>query len=127
MEGDGFWMFEHEHDADTVIKATFLDCTVPGFYISAGTRLLVNLWKLQRDPTIWLDPLECKPKRRSCPEISFGLLVVHLTLARLLQGFALDTVSDTPVDMSESQGLTNPEATPLEVKLTPRLPSELYG
>lgn len=39
------------------------DCTEAGFYISAGTRLSVNLWKLQRDPTIWLDPLEFKPKR----------------------------------------------------------------
>ena len=127
------------------------DCTVAGFHVPAGTRLFVNLWKLQRDPAVWSDPLEFKPERflndhthldfrgtnfeyipfgsgrRSCPGISFALLVVHLTLARLLHGFALDTVSGTPVDMSESPGLTNPKATPLEVKLTPRLPSELYG
>ncbi|KAB5541382.1 hypothetical protein DKX38_014356 [Salix brachista] len=53
-------------------------------------------------------------------------LVVHLTLARLLHGFELRTVSDTPVDMTESPGLTVPKAAPLEVVLRPRLPPVAY-
>ena len=127
------------------------DCTVAGFHVPARTRLFVNLWKLQRDPSIWSNPLEFQPERfltkhahldvrgldfeftpfgsgrRSCPGISFALQVLHLTLARLLHGFNLERISEKMVDMSESHGLTLPKATPLEVILVPRLPSMLYG
>ncbi|KAK3230708.1 hypothetical protein Dsin_002589 [Dipteronia sinensis] len=126
------------------------DCTVTGFHIPAGTHLFVNLWKLDRDPSIWLNPSEFIPERflndhanldarglhfenlpfisgrRKCPGISFELQELHLTLAQLLHAFELGTVSDTIVDMSEGPGLTVPKATPLEVILTPRLPSMLY-
>ena len=126
------------------------DCTIAGFHIQAGTRLLVNLWKLHRDPTIWSDPLEFQPERfltkhvgldvrgqhfellpfgsgrRMCPGISFALEILQLTLARLLHGFELGVVSDSPLDMTEGVGLALPKATPLEVTLVPRLPSELY-
>ncbi|XVE48621.1 hypothetical protein DITRI_Ditri01bG0016200 [Diplodiscus trichospermus] len=127
------------------------DCTVAGFHIPAGTRLLVNLWKLQRDPSIWHKPNDFMPERflsdhvnldvrgqkfelipfgagrRICPGITFALQFQHLALARLLHGFEWGTVSDKAVDMSESPGMTIPKATPLEVTLTPRLPSMLYG
>ncbi|KAH7517911.1 hypothetical protein FEM48_Zijuj09G0114300 [Ziziphus jujuba var. spinosa] len=39
------------------------DCTIAGFHVPAGTRLFVNLWKLQRDPSIWSNPLEFQPER----------------------------------------------------------------
>ncbi|KAL8123196.1 strychnine-10-hydroxylase-like [Apium graveolens] len=126
------------------------NCTLAGFHISAGTRLLVNLSKLQRDPAIWSNPLEFQPERfiekhidvdvfgknfelipfgsgrRACPGINLALQVLHLTLARFLHGFDLGTVSDLPIDMTESAGLTNPKATPLEVTFRPRLPPSLY-
>ena len=81
-------------------------CTVAGFHIQAGTRLLGNLWKLHKDPRIWSDPLEFQPERfltkhvdldvrgqnfeflpfgsgrRVCPGISFALEVVHPTYLR---------------------------------------------
>ncbi|CAL5333665.1 unnamed protein product [Camellia sinensis] len=127
------------------------DCTVAGFHIPAGTRLLVNLWKLHRDPNIWSNPLDFQPERflvdqidldvkglhfefvpfgsgrRICPGITFALQVLHLTLARLLHGFELGTVSDLEVNMTESPGLSAPKATPVEVLLTPRLSSALYN
>ncbi|KAK6254104.1 hypothetical protein QUC31_015824 [Theobroma cacao] len=53
--------------------------------------------------------------------------VMPLALAGLLHGFEWGTVSDIAIDMSETPGLTVPKATPLEVTLTPRLPSMLYG
>ena len=126
------------------------DCTVCGYHISKGTRLMVNLWKIQRDPTIWVDPSEFRPERfltthkdfdvkgrhfglipfgagrRLCPGIVFGVQMLHLVLARLLHGFGLSTPGTGPVDMTESAGLTNMKATPLEVLIAPRLASNLY-
>ncbi|TXG52937.1 hypothetical protein EZV62_022106 [Acer yangbiense] len=126
------------------------DCTIAGFHIPAGTHLVVNLWKLHRDPSVWVNPSEFIPERfiidhpkldvrgllfeclpfgsgrRKCPGISLVLQVLHLTLARLLHTFELGMVSDATVDMSEGPGLTVPKATPLEVVLTPRLPSMLF-
>ncbi|KAF9603478.1 hypothetical protein IFM89_036751 [Coptis chinensis] len=126
------------------------DCTVAGYNVRSGTRLVVNIWKLQRDPSIWSKPNEFNPDRfltshvdvdlrgqnfelmpfgsgrRSCPGVSFALQVLHLTLARLLHGFKLDTPLGETVDMTESPGLTIPKATDLNVLVTPRLPSKLY-
>ncbi|KAI3956385.1 hypothetical protein MKW92_032032 [Papaver armeniacum] len=39
------------------------DCIVGGYKVRAGTRLLVNLWKLQRDPRVWSNPSDFKPER----------------------------------------------------------------
>ncbi|KAL5847521.1 hypothetical protein ACOSQ3_011045 [Xanthoceras sorbifolium] len=126
------------------------DCTLNGYHVSAGTRLIVNVWKIQRDPRVWTNPSAFQPERfltshadvdvrgqqfelipfgsgrRSCPGVSFALQVLHLTLARLLHGFDISTPLDQPVDMTESPGLTIPKATPLEVLLSPSLPANLY-
>ncbi|KAF4346228.1 hypothetical protein G4B88_021774 [Cannabis sativa] len=116
------------------------DCTVAGYHVPAGTRLVVNVWKIQRDPRVWSNPEKFEPERfltshahvdmrgqqfelipfgsgrRSCPGASFAIQVLHLTLARLLQGFEFKNPVDGPIsiDMSESPGLTIPKATPLE-------------
>ncbi|CBI32516.3 unnamed protein product, partial [Vitis vinifera] len=81
----------------SVPREAMEDCTMAGFHIQAGTRLLVNLWKLYKNPRIWSDPLEFQPERfltkhvdldvrgqnfeflpfgsgrRVCPGISFAL------------------------------------------------------
>ncbi|KAF8402137.1 hypothetical protein HHK36_013089 [Tetracentron sinense] len=134
----------------SVPREAMEDCHVGGYHVPKGTRLFVNIWKLHRDPRVWSDPCEFRPERfltshadvdtrgqhfeyipfssgrRSCPGITFGLQVLHLTLARLLHEFNLTTDGDAPVDMTEGLGITLPKATPLEVLLTPRLPCELY-
>ncbi|MBA0638079.1 hypothetical protein Godav_024604 [Gossypium davidsonii] len=126
------------------------DCTVGGYFVPKGTRLIVNIWKLQRDPGVWSDPLEFKPERfltshqdidvkgqhfelipfgagrRLCPGISFGLQMTQLVLATFLHGFHISTPSNEPVDMNGSPGLTNIKATPLEILLKPRLSPSLY-
>ncbi|XVF73659.1 hypothetical protein PTKIN_Ptkin13bG0000400 [Pterospermum kingtungense] len=126
------------------------DCVVSGYYIPAVTRLLTNLYKIHRDPRVWPQPCEFQPERflttykdfdvrgqnfelipfgsgrRRCPGVSFALQVLELTLASLLQGFELGTLSDEPVDMSEAIGMTNLKATPLQVFVTPRLPAFCY-
>lgn len=126
------------------------DCTVSGFHIPSGTRLIVNLWKMHRDPKVWSDPLDFQPDRflqnhvnvdiwgqnfellpfgsgrRSCPGITFATQVLHLTLAQLLHGFELGTLLSSPIDMTESPGIVNRKATPVEVTLTPRLPPAVH-
>ncbi|KAK9951737.1 hypothetical protein M0R45_007173 [Rubus argutus] len=107
----------------SVPREAMENCKVGGFHIPKGTQLLVNLWKLHRDPRVWSDPEGFPPERfltsqasvnassqhfefipfgsgrRVCPSITFAFQVMHLALAR---------------------------ATSLEVILTPRLASELY-
>uniref|UniRef100_A0A2N9I0Z8 Cytochrome P450 n=1 Tax=Fagus sylvatica TaxID=28930 RepID=A0A2N9I0Z8_FAGSY len=127
------------------------DCTLASYHVPVGTRLVVNLPKLHRDPHVWSNPSEFKPERfltshkdvdvrgqqfefipfgsgrRVCPGISFAVQVMQLTLATLLHAFEISTPSDEPVDMTEKGGQTNLKATPLEVHLTPRLPVQLYA
>ncbi|KAL9262376.1 Flavonoid-6-hydroxylase-like protein, partial [Drosera capensis] len=50
-----------------------------------------------------------------------------LALASLLHGFDIRTPSDEPVDMTESPGMSNLKATPLEVRISPRLPTHVYN
>ncbi|KAF3435938.1 hypothetical protein FNV43_RR23030 [Rhamnella rubrinervis] len=96
------------------------DCNVCGYNVQKGTRLFVNLWRLHRDPNFG------QTLKRACPGINFAFQVIHLTLARLLQGFELATPLNEAVDMSEGSGVTLPRATPLVILLTPRLPHNLY-
>ncbi|CAI0558619.1 unnamed protein product [Linum tenue] len=130
------------------------DCVVAGRHIPKGTQLVLNYFKLQRDPHVWVEPNEFRPERflttthknvdvkgqdfellpfgagrRMCPGVSFALHVVQLTLATLLQGFDFRTTtfSGAKVDMGEAMGSTYQRASPLEVLLSPRLPSHLYG
>ncbi|KAJ6965546.1 hypothetical protein NC652_003433 [Populus alba x Populus x berolinensis] len=126
------------------------DFCVAGYQIPKGTRLFANLWKLHRDPNLWSNPDEYMPERfltdhanvdvlgqhfelipfgsgrRSCPGITFALQVLHLTFARLLQGFDMKTPTGESVDMTEGVAITLPKATPLEIQITPRLSPELY-
>ncbi|GAB2219046.1 hypothetical protein Drorol1_Dr00006673 [Drosera rotundifolia] len=127
------------------------DCNIAGYHIPAGTQLIPNFYKIQRDPRVWPNPSEYDPERfltthkdvdvrgqnfelipfgsgrRVCPGVSFALQVLHFTLANLLHGFDIVTPNGEPVDMTEGRGLTTLKATPLEVILTPRLPTHLYN
>ncbi|CAO2824464.1 unnamed protein product [Amaranthus hypochondriacus] len=126
------------------------DCHIDGYLISKGTRIIVNIWKVHRDPRIWVKPNEFRPERfinenenidfrrqnfeylpfslgrRACPGMNFGLQVVHLMLARLIQGFDLCSENNEPIDMSEKLGLALPKANPLNVILKARLSTPLY-
>lgn len=134
----------------TGIREAMDDCCVAGYHVQKGTRLLINLWKLQRDPEIWQNPNEFQPERfltthqdidfmsqnfelipfsfgrRSCPGMTFGLQVLYLTFARLLQGFDMGTKDGVEVDMTEGLGVALPKEHGLQVMLQPRLPFELY-
>ncbi|RZC78333.1 hypothetical protein C5167_002531 [Papaver somniferum] len=46
-----------------VTHEAIIDCNIGGYEVRAGTRLLVNLWKLHRDPRVWSNSSEFKPER----------------------------------------------------------------
>ncbi|XP_031123130.1 cytochrome P450 82A4-like [Ipomoea triloba] len=127
------------------------DCVVDGYHISKGTRLLVNVAKIQRDPKFWSDPDAFKPERflmehkdvdvrgnhfdllpfgsgrRMCPAVSLGVQSVQLGLASVIHGFDIRRALDEKIDMTEAAGLSVTKATPLEALLSPRLPLHLYS
>ncbi|GJT34950.1 cytochrome P450 CYP82D47-like protein [Tanacetum coccineum] len=120
------------------------DCVMSGYNVPKGTRLLINLWKLQHDQNIWPDPDEFKTERfmttdkhinvkgkhyellpfgsgqRMCPGVFFALQALRLTLATLIQQFELVKPTDEQIDITKSSGLTTSKAMPLEVLLSPR-------
>ncbi|GAB4831118.1 hypothetical protein Ancab_040229 [Ancistrocladus abbreviatus] len=126
------------------------DCCVDGYHIPKGTVLLINMWKVYRDPHVWIDPEKFMPERfltnletcnagkyhfqlfpfglgrRSCPGMPLALQVIHLVTARLIQGFNLSTPMGMPVDMSEKPSGIMFKALPVEVTITPRLDPKLY-
>ncbi|XP_047325115.1 cytochrome P450 CYP82D47-like [Impatiens glandulifera] len=126
------------------------DCVVGGYHVAAGTRLFFNIWKLQRDPKIWPEPLEFRPERfmttrknldvrgqnfefipfgsgrRVCPGINLGMQMGHLVLASLLQSFQLLNPNNKPTDMTMIEGTTISKATPLEIIITPKLSNNFY-
>lgn len=126
------------------------NCTLGGYHVKKGTRLIPNLWKIHRDPSIWSDPLEFNPERfltthkhvdvrgqnyeflpfgsgrRICAGMSLGLSMLHFTLANLLHSFDILNPSAQPIDMTEVFGFTNTKAIPLEILVKPRLSPSYY-
>ena len=94
------------------------DCILGGYHVSKGTRLIMNLSKIQKNPRIWSNPTEFQPERfltthkdvdprgkhfefipfgagrRVCPGITFDLQILHLTLASFLHAFEFSTPSN---------------------------------
>ncbi|KAF6139587.1 hypothetical protein GIB67_033591 [Kingdonia uniflora] len=117
---------------------------INGYHIPPGTRLLVNVWAIQRDSNIWTNAEEFIPERfsnnpidhkgqcyeympfgsgrRGCPGISFGLAVVEYVLANLLYSFDWELAGGgkmEELDMSETFGLAVHKKVPLQ--LIPKL------
>nr|XP_027109162.1 cytochrome P450 71A1-like [Coffea arabica] len=128
------------------------DCNVAGYDIQKGTRVLINVWSIGRDPELWKDPQEFYPERfigkeidvkgqdyellpfgsgrRMCPGYSLGLKVVQSTLANLLHGYNWKLPSDMnpeELDMEEIFGISTPRKFPLVTIVEPRLPHHLYS
>ncbi|XP_022765955.1 cytochrome P450 81E8-like [Durio zibethinus] len=115
------------------------ECLLGGFHIPRGTTLLVNMWAIQNDPKIWVDPTRFFPERleglegtrdgfrlmpfgsgrRGCPGENLGLRMVGLTLGSLIQCFEWSRIGKELVNMREGAGFTMRKAQPLEAKCTP--------
>ncbi|MED6181255.1 hypothetical protein PIB30_017830 [Stylosanthes scabra] len=120
------------------------NCILGDYHIKKGSRLIINIWKIQTDPSVWSDPLEFKPERfltthknievkgqhfelipfgsgrRMCPAASFSLQMVQFALARFLHSFEISKPSsDEPIDMTGILGMSYTKATPLEILIKP--------
>ncbi|CAL5064200.1 unnamed protein product [Urochloa decumbens] len=127
------------------------DASIEGYNIPAGTIVLVNVWSIGRDPTLWDAPEKFQPERfvgskidmkgqcfelvpfgsgrRVCPGYSLAMKVMTVGLANLLHSFSWrlpDGVSKEKLCMDEIYQLTMPRKIPLEALVEPRLPSHLY-
>ncbi|KAJ4795532.1 Cytochrome P450 superfamily protein [Rhynchospora pubera] len=128
------------------------DATFNGYDIPKGTRVLVNVWTIGRDPTIWDNPNEFWPERfigksinvkgqdfellpfgsgrRMCPGYSLGLKMIQMSIANLLHGFKWrlpDGVKEADLSMEEIFGLSTPKKEPLQAVVEPKLLAHLYG
>ncbi|KAG6481358.1 trimethyltridecatetraene synthase-like [Zingiber officinale] len=127
------------------------DTHVDGYDIPAGTRVLVSVWAIGRDPEVWDRPEEFRPERfegstldvkghdyellpfgagrRMCPGYNLGLKVIQLSLANLLHGFCWRLPAGKKAEelnMEEIFGLSTPKKEPLQVVVEPKLPADLY-
>ncbi|KAK1619585.1 hypothetical protein QYE76_025102 [Lolium multiflorum] len=124
---------------------------VDGYDIPVGTRVLVCVWSIARDPVLWDSPEEFMPERflgskidvkgqdfellpfgsgrRMCPGYNLGLKVIQVSLANLLHGFAWrlpDGMATEELSMEEIFGLSTPRKFPVEAVVDPKLAAHLY-
>ncbi|CAN4090069.1 unnamed protein product [Withania somnifera] len=122
------------------------DCTIDGFDIPKGSRILVNTWAIGRDPEVWPEPEKFTPERfvdsnidlrgrnfqllpfgtgrRSCPGLQLGLTIVRLVLAQLVHCFDWELpngMQPKDLDMTEKFGLVMARAQHLMAIPTNRL------
>ncbi|XP_078165720.1 flavonoid 3'-monooxygenase CYP75B137-like [Carex rostrata] len=123
-------------------------CTIDGYLIPEGTRVFVNVWAIQRDPTQWTDPLEFKPERflqekfkrdfkgkefdympfgsgrRICAGVVMAERMACHLLATMVHSFDWKLPEGKEVDLSEKFGIVIKLAVPLVAIPTPRLSND---
>ncbi|XP_002303241.3 trimethyltridecatetraene synthase [Populus trichocarpa] len=134
-----------------VPRAAREDININGYDIKKGSRVLVNVWTIGRDPKVWDKPDEFFPERfignsidvrghdyellpfgagrRMCPGYPLGLKVIQATLSNLLHGFKWrlpDGQKKDDLNMDEIFGLSTPKKYPLVAVAEPRLPAHVY-
>ncbi|XBI42716.1 hypothetical protein VPH35_107570 [Triticum aestivum] len=123
-------------------------CQVNGYMIPAGSRVVVNVWAIGRDPRYWEDVEEFKPERfedssldfmgsnyeflpfgsgrRMCPGISYGLAVLQMAFVQLCYHFNWSLPEGiSEVDMTEGGGLGLRRKSPLRLCATPFIPESM--
>ena len=118
-------------------------CTVGGYTVPKGSRIFVNLWAIQRDPTKWEDPSKFDPDRflnkkwdfsgsdfdyfpfgsgrRICAGIAMAERMVMYSLATLLHSFDWEVPPGEQLDLSEKFGIVLKKKIPLVAIPKPRL------
>ncbi|XP_022094638.1 cytochrome P450 3A13-like isoform X2 [Acanthaster planci] len=101
------------------------DTSLQGMRIRKGTRFIVPIWTIHRDPELWPDPLTFNPDRfsaqnnclnmdaflsfgdgpRSCLGNRFALAEIKIALARILAEFKMQMAEDTPQTLELGKGV----------------------
>lgn len=114
---------------------------INGVTIPKGTVVMVPVYTLHRDPTLWPEPDAFKPERfskenkdrmdpysylpfgagpRNCIGMRFALLMMKLAVVEILQNFSFVTCKETEIPMElGNDGFTTPK-NPIKLKLEPR-------
>ncbi|XP_031281511.1 geraniol 8-hydroxylase-like [Pistacia vera] len=126
-------------------------CTIGGYTIPKGSRIMINVGAIQTDPRFWENPLEFRPERflndpgkfdymgknfqympfgsgrRVCPGINLAEKMLMSVLASLLHSFEWKLPDGTELDLSDQFGIVVKKMKPLIAVPTPRLSNlELY-
>ncbi|KAH7421268.1 hypothetical protein KP509_13G048900 [Ceratopteris richardii] len=124
-------------------------CDVDGYHIPMGTNVYVNAWTIQRDPSLWENPLDFEPERflgspmmdsipgqymelipfgggrRSCPGWRLGLLITQIVLANILHAFGWEIPIGTSVSLDEKFGIAVSMLKPLYISPLLKLESNI--
>lgn len=131
-------------------RETSTSIELGGYNIPANTRVFINAWAIQRDPSFWDRPEEFIPERfentgvdfkgqdfhfipfgsgrRGCPGMAFGVASIECVIANLLYWFDWKLPEDgslglgKDLDMSEVYGLTAYKRVPLRLVPIPYSP-----
>ncbi|CAN1747933.1 Geraniol 8-hydroxylase [Linum perenne] len=115
-----------------------VDVEINGFTIPKGAQILINVWAMGRDPTIWEDPTSFMPERfigsnidvrgnsfdlipfgggrRICLGLPLATRMLHMMLGSLVHWFDWkleDGVEPESMDMEEKFGISLQKAKPL--------------
>ncbi|KAL6986842.1 hypothetical protein U1Q18_042271 [Sarracenia purpurea var. burkii] len=119
-------------------KVDVVDVEVCGFAVPKGTQVLVNVWAIGRDPSLWPNPTSFLPERfldsevdfrgrdfelipfgagrRICPGLPLAIRTVPVMLGSLVNSFDWKLeggIAPEDLDMEEKFGITLQKATPL--------------
>ncbi|XP_040987241.1 labd-13Z-ene-9,15,16-triol synthase, chloroplastic-like [Juglans microcarpa x Juglans regia] len=125
--------------------------TLGGYWIPKGTRVLLNVWAIQRNPEFWDNPLEFQPERflndsikvdysghnfnyfpfgsgrRICAGLPLAERMLKYIIASFLHAYEWKLPEDTKQDFSDRFGLVTKKVQPTVLIPTPRLSkSKLY-
>ncbi|TVU07016.1 hypothetical protein EJB05_47055, partial [Eragrostis curvula] len=120
------------------------DCKIAGYAVTRGTMVLIDVYSMQRDPHMWIDPEKFMPERflgpkgnvnsnwmipfgmgrRKCPGEGLALKIVGMALGTMIQCFEWERIGDKEVDMSEGSRVAMPMAVPLVAMCRPRIEME---
>ncbi|PHT58076.1 hypothetical protein CQW23_00439 [Capsicum baccatum] len=118
-------------------------CTVGGYTVPKGSRIFINVWAIQRDPSIWENPTEFLPERflddkwdysgndfnyfpfgsgrRICAGIAMAERMFMYSLASLIHSFAWKLPEGETLDLTEKFGIVLKKKVPLVAIPVPRL------